>query len=303
MRTSEGDPIAGRVVFKKVCGQCHKMYGEGAEVGPDITRNGRASFEQLLSNVFDPSLVIGVSYQGTTVVTNDGRVISGLLAEDSPQRVVLKVQGDKQEIIARTDIDEVVPSKLSLMPEGLEKQIQPQEMRDLFAYITLDKPPEDAEARLLIGSRIVPGESDKADEFPALIEQLLPGYSTGKSGEGGIAILADYHDRPALRTHPVSRTEPTVLTTSTTLPTAATVKLRLSVAAHEQGDWQLVVIVNGESRHQSIVKRSSKSVEWQDIVVDLSNLAGQPVTIELLNKANDWSNEFAYWNAAEIVAE
>lgn len=78
---------------------------------------------------------------------------------------MLKVQGDKQEIIARTDIDEVVPSKLSLMPEGLEKQIQPQEMRDLFAYITLDKPPEDAAATLLIGSRIIPGESDKADEF------------------------------------------------------------------------------------------------------------------------------------------
>ena len=303
LRTSEGDPVAGRVVFKKVCGQCHKMYGEGAEVGPDITRNGRASFEQLLSNVFDPSLVIGVSYQGTTVVTNEGRVISGLLAEDSPQRVVLKVQGDKQEIIARTDIDEVVPSKLSLMPEGLEKQIQPQEMRDLFAYITLDRPPEEAEARLLIGSRIVPGESDKADEFPALIEQLLPGYLTSRSGEGGIAILEGYHDRPALRTHPVSRTEPTVLTTSTTLPTAAAVKLRLSVAAHEQGDWQLVVNVNGETRHQSIVKRNGRNVEWRDITVDLSNLAGQPVAIELLNKANDWTNEFAFWNAAEIVAE
>jgi len=303
LRTSEGDPIAGRVVFKKVCGQCHKMYGEGAEVGPDITRNGRASFEQLLSNVFDPSLVIGVSYQGLTVVTKEGRVVSGLPVEDSPQRVVLKVQGDKQEIIARTDIDEVVPSKLSLMPEGLEKQIQPQEMRDLFAYITLDKPPEDAEARLLIGSRIVPGDSDKADDFPAFIEQLLPGYSSPKSGEGGIAILADYHDRPALRTHPVSHTEPTVLTTTTTLPVSPTVKLRLSVAAHEQGDWQLVVIVNGETRHQSIVKGNGRNVEWRDIVVDLSDLAGQPVTIDLLNKANDWSNEFAFWNAAEIVAE
>jgi len=303
LRTSDGDPIAGRVVFKKVCGQCHKMYGEGAEVGPDITRNGRASFEQLLSNVFDPSLVIGVSYQGLTVVTKEGRVVSGLPVEDSPQRVVLKVQGDKQEIIARTDIDEVVPSKLSLMPEGLEKQIQPQEMRDLFAFITLDKPPEDAEARLLIGSRIMPGESDKVDDFPALIEQLLPGYLTSKSGEGGIAILADYHDRPALRTHPASQTEPTVLTTTTTLPTAATVKLRLSVAAHEQGDWQLVVNVNGETRHQSIVKRNGRNVEWRDIVVDLSDLAGQPVTIDLLNKANDWSNEFAFWNAAEIVAE
>lgn len=303
LRTNNGDPVAGRVVFKKVCGQCHKMYGEGAEVGPDITRNGRASFEQLLSNVFDPSLVIGASYQALTVVTKEGRVVSGLPIEDSPQRIVLKVQGDKQEIIARSDIDEVVPSKLSLMPEGLEKQIKPQEMRDLFAYITLDKPPEDADARLLIGSRIVPGESKKFDEFPALIEQLLPGYSTSKSGEGGIAILADYHDRPALRTHPVSRTEPTVLTAMTTLPTAATVTLRLSVAAHEQGDWQLVVNVNGETRHQSIVKRTGKKVEWRDITVDLSNLAGQPVTIELLNKANDWANEFAYWNAAEIVAE
>lgn len=303
LRTTHGDPVAGRVVFKKVCGQCHKIYGEGAEVGPDITRNGRASFEQLLSNVFDPSLVIGASYQALTVVTNEGRVVSGLPIEDSPQRVVLKVQGDKQEIIARSDIEEVVPSKLSLMPEGLEKQIQPQEMHDLFAYITLDKPPEDADARRLVGSQIVPGESDMSEAFPALIEQLLPGYSTSKSGEGGVAVLANYSDRPALQTHPVSRTEPCRLTTTTTLPIAAKVQLRLSVAAHNQGDWQLAVIVNGKSRHQSIIKRNGNKVEWRNVVVDLSDLAGQSVSIELQNKANDWANEFGYWNAAEIVAE
>ena len=303
LRTSHGDAVAGRLVFKRVCGQCHKMYGEGAEVGPDITRNGRASFEQLLSNVFDPSLVIGASYQGTTVVTTDGRVISGLLAEDSPQRVVLKVQGDKQEIIARKDIEEALPSKLSLMPEGLEKQLQPQEMHDLFAFISLDKPPEDAEAKLLVGSRITPAESDDATEFPALIEQLLPGYTTAKSGDGGITVLADYHGRPALRTHPVSRSEPCRLSAATTLPAAAKVKLRLSVASHEDGDWQLTVNVNGEIRHQSIVKRTGNDGEWKDITVDVTDLAGQPVTIELLNKANDWSNEFAFWNAAEIVAE
>ena len=303
LRTSDGDPVAGRVVFKKVCGQCHKMYGEGAEVGPDITRNGRASFEQLLSNVFDPSLVIGASYQALTVVTKEGRVVSGLPIEDSPQRVVLKVQGDKQEIIARTDIEEVVPSNLSLMPEGLEKQIQPQEMHDLFAYIILDKPPEDPEARLLTGSRIIPGETTKADEFPGLVGQLLPGYSTKKSGEGGVEVLADYHGRPALRTHPVSRTEPCRLTTSTTLPTAEKITLRLSVAAHEKGDWQLAAEVNGELRHQSIVGRSGKSVEWQEIPIDLSSFSGQTVTISLLNKASDRRNESAYWNAAEIVAE
>jgi putative membrane-bound dehydrogenase-like protein len=303
LRTSEGDPVAGRIVFKKVCGQCHKIYGEGAEVGPDITRNGRASFEQLLSNVFDPSLVIGASYQALTVVTREGRVVSGLPIEDSPQRVVLKVQGDKQEIIARTDIEEVVPSKLSLMPEGLEKQIPPQEMHDLFAYITLDKPPEDPEARLLIGSRIIPGETTKAVEYPGLVGQLLPGYSTNKSGQGGIAVLADYHRRPALRTHPVSRSEPCRLTTSTTLPTAEKITLRLSVATHEKGDWQLAVEVNGELRHQSIVSRNGKNVEWQEIPIDLSSFSGQSVTISLLNKASDRRNESAYWNLAEIVVE
>jgi putative heme-binding domain-containing protein len=182
LRTSNGDPVAGRAVFKKLCAQCHKMYGEGAEVGPDITRNGRASFEQLLSNVFDPSLVIGASYQGLTVVTKDGKAISGLPVEDSAQRVVLKVQGDKQEIIARADIEEVVPSKLSLMPEGIEKQLQPKELHDLFAFISLDKPPEDAEAKLLVGSRIVPGAIHKARRnSQRLIEQLLPGYSTSQS--------------------------------------------------------------------------------------------------------------------------
>ena len=303
LRTSQGDPVAGRVVYKKLCGQCHKIYGEGADVGPDITRNGRASFEQLLSNVFDPSLVIGAAYQGLTVVTKEGRVVSGLPIEDSPQRVVLKVQGDKQEIIARSDIDEVVPSKLSLMPEGIEKQLQPQELHDLFAFITLDKPPEDPDAKLLAGSRIVPGESSKPDEFPALLEQLLPGFMTFKVGEGGVAVLTDYHGRPAVRTHPVSRSEACRLTSSTTLPSASKVTMRLSVASHSQGDWQLTVNVNGEIRHQSIVKCKGKDVDWKEITIDLTDLAGQPITLEMLNKANDWSNEFGYWNAAEILTE
>lgn len=60
--SAPGDTAHGQVVFGKVCGQCHKIYGQGQEVGPDITLNGRSSFEQLLSNVFDPSLVIGAWY-------------------------------------------------------------------------------------------------------------------------------------------------------------------------------------------------------------------------------------------------
>ena len=74
--------------------QCHTIHGEGRKLGPDITANGRASFEQLLSNVFDPSLVIGPAYQVVTVVTEDGRNLTGLIAEDNDQRIVLRLPGD-----------------------------------------------------------------------------------------------------------------------------------------------------------------------------------------------------------------
>jgi len=152
LNRTRGDPRAGLVVFKNVCAQCHKMYGEGQDVGPDITVNGRASFDQLLSNVFDPSLVIGAAYQATNVTTTRGRLLTGLLVEDSPQRVVLKMQGGKLETIPRSDIEEMNISKVSMMPENLEKQIKPQELADLFAFLCLDKPPGDPAAKKIPGS-------------------------------------------------------------------------------------------------------------------------------------------------------
>jgi putative membrane-bound dehydrogenase-like protein len=152
LRKTPGDPDAGAQVFKKICAQCHKIYGEGQDVGPEITLNGRGSYEQLLSNVLDPSLVIGASYQGTTVATIDGRVLNGLLVEQSPQRIVLKLQGGKLESIPASQVEEMKVSPLSLMPEDLEKQLQPQELADLFAFITLDKPPGDPAAKPLPGA-------------------------------------------------------------------------------------------------------------------------------------------------------
>jgi putative heme-binding domain-containing protein len=146
-----GDPQAGQVVFNRVCGQCHKIYGVGQEVGPDLTSNGRSSLDQLLSNVLDPSLVIGAGYLARTVVTDDGRVLTGLPVEDNDQRLVLKIQGGKLETIARGAVEEVRVSQLSLMPEELEKQIKPEEMVDLFAFLALDKPPSDPSARQLPG--------------------------------------------------------------------------------------------------------------------------------------------------------
>jgi putative heme-binding domain-containing protein len=147
-----GDAAAGIAVFKKNCAVCHKLYGDGQDVGPDITVNGRSDFEQLLSNVFDPNLVIGSGYQATTLTTNKGQILSGLLVEDNEQRVVLKMQGGEIKTVARSDIESVKVTQVSLMPEQLEKQMTVEELRDLFAYLTLDRPPSDPKAKLIPGT-------------------------------------------------------------------------------------------------------------------------------------------------------
>ena len=152
LQFAKGDAQAGAAVFTRVCAQCHKIYGQGQEVGPEITRNGRGSYDQLLSNVFDPNLVIGEAFQSTNVATNDGRVITGLLVEDSPQRVVLKLAGGQTETIPRADVEARTLSPMSLMPEGIEAQMPPREIADLFAFLTLDRPPTDPEARPLPGT-------------------------------------------------------------------------------------------------------------------------------------------------------
>lgn len=150
--TSPGDPIRGEAVFTRVCASCHRLHGRGAEVGPDITANGRANFDQLLSNVFDPSLVIGTDYQSWTVVTDGGRVITGLLAEDGPDRIVVKLPGGTAETIPRSEIDELHRNETSLMPEGLERQCSREELADLLAYLALDRPPTDSAATPIPGT-------------------------------------------------------------------------------------------------------------------------------------------------------
>src|SRR4030095_10552037 len=73
----EGDAKNGYEVAKRTCFVCHKLYGEGADVGPDLTGVGRSSLESLLHNVIDPNEVIGAGFENTEVELKDGRVING----------------------------------------------------------------------------------------------------------------------------------------------------------------------------------------------------------------------------------
>lgn len=306
IRSGKGDPHKGVAVFNKVCGQCHKMYGEGQEVGPDITLNGRSSFEQLLSNVFDPSRTIGASYQARTVLTTDGRVISGLLAEDNERRVVLKVQGGKQEVIPRGDIEEFSISKLSLMPEGLEKQLTAEELADLFAYITLDKPPTDKEARLIPGAAPTKSrESEEKKDYAAMVAEVLPGFELNGSGYKGVAVLAEHGGQsPVLRTHPIDQGKPCVLSKRVSVPKGMKTTLRLPVGILDKNDWQLKVKAEKDVIYEGVIGPNSTENGWTELAIDLTPYAGKEITLSFAaDKANDWWGEFAFWGVVQIVSE
>lgn len=130
----KADPQAGRLVFQKSCQQCHKLYGEGAKIGPELTGSNRANLDYILENAIDPSAVIGRDYRLTNILLNDGRVLSGILVEDTER--ALTVQTINQRIVLdKNDIDELQPSTVSMMPEGQLEKMQPLEVRNLLSYL------------------------------------------------------------------------------------------------------------------------------------------------------------------------
>ncbi|MBE0542040.1 MAG: c-type cytochrome [Verrucomicrobia bacterium] len=140
LRGGEPDLRAGHELTKQHCLVCHKLNGEGAEVGPDLTGSGRSTLDALLANVIDPNQIIGKGFENVEVETKDGRSISGRLVEDTAAHVKLLASGPKEEVIARSDIEHIRVSELSVMPEGLE-QLPDADFRNMMLYI-LNPPPE-----------------------------------------------------------------------------------------------------------------------------------------------------------------
>ncbi|MFN7732007.1 MAG: PVC-type heme-binding CxxCH protein [Pirellula sp.] len=149
---ARGSAERGWVVYERICGQCHVMHGRGVEVGPNITANGRGSYEQLLVSVFHPSLVIGDAYRSVTLRTDDGTVVTGLLVARDETKTVVKVQGGKEVTVLASEIETFQQDKKSLMPEGIENQLSPQELADLFALLTLEKAPGIPDNAILSGT-------------------------------------------------------------------------------------------------------------------------------------------------------
>lgn len=131
-----GDPLAGKLAFHKVCAKCHKHSGEGADVGPDLTGMAVHPKEELLTHILDPNRSVESNFRLYTAVTVDGRVINGMLASESRTALEFFDAEGKKTTVLRDEIEEFVGTQKSLMPEGIEKELNRQELTDLLEFMT-----------------------------------------------------------------------------------------------------------------------------------------------------------------------
>ena len=140
LRAGAGDAGRGRAVFVKHCATCHLFFGEGKAVGPDLTQANRGDRDYLLVSLVDPSAVVRKEYQNAVVSTRDGRVLTGIVDESDPGRLTVLAAGGERTIVARVDVEAVKPSPVSLMPDNLYRSLSPDDLRDLFGYLSRSHP-------------------------------------------------------------------------------------------------------------------------------------------------------------------
>ncbi len=131
----EGNVERGRQHFRRVCAACHKLEGVGHELGPALATIKSRGPEGILINLLDPSREVNPQYLNYLCVTSDGRSTSGMITAESANSVTLTRAEGAQQSILRVEIDELRSTGLSLMPEGLEQQLDPQAVADLIAYL------------------------------------------------------------------------------------------------------------------------------------------------------------------------
>ena len=131
---SAADPHEGRMVFQLTCAACHKLYGEGAEIGPDITGSDRANLDYILGNILDPSGEIQDDYRMVMITTRDGRAFGGNIAVEDERQLTLRIVG-QDVVISKSEIQSREIAPVSMMPEGLLIELDDTDVLNLIAYL------------------------------------------------------------------------------------------------------------------------------------------------------------------------
>jgi putative heme-binding domain-containing protein len=130
-----GNREHGFALYRQHCATCHRLGGEGKSVGPDLGALSNKSVPALIEAILDPNRAVEARYVSYTAVTKDGRELSGIIASETPNNLTLRGTDGREETLLRAELKELSGSGLSLMPEGLEKALSPQDMADLLAAL------------------------------------------------------------------------------------------------------------------------------------------------------------------------
>lgn len=135
-----GNPYNGKQLYTASCGKCHRLFEEGGRIGPELTSYKRDDLRRMLLNVVNPSAEIREGFENYVAVTDDGRTVSGFIADQDQQVVTLRGADGQTLVLAREELEDLRATPVSLMPEGLLKDLTDQQVRDLFAYLRSTQP-------------------------------------------------------------------------------------------------------------------------------------------------------------------
>ena len=130
-----GDRQRGKTIYETACMACHRFAGQGNAIGPDLSTVSNRTADELLVHIVDPNREVSPNYIQYNVDLKDDESLSGIIAEETANSIVVKTAANQSHAVLRSEIREIRASGLSLMPEGLEAAIDKQSMADLFAYL------------------------------------------------------------------------------------------------------------------------------------------------------------------------
>lgn len=130
-----GDVERGSAVFKKICAACHRVGEIGHEIGPNLATVKNRGAEAILVNVLDPNREVNPQFVNYVLITDDGRTLTGMIAAETATSVTLRRAEGASDTVLRSDIDELQSTGMSLMPEGVEKDLGKQDLADLIEFL------------------------------------------------------------------------------------------------------------------------------------------------------------------------
>lgn len=183
----------------------------------------------------------------------------------------------------------------------------PQRALDLVVKGNLPKLQEFVARRLVTGGpsydpNIVGSRQSKQDQ-QKIVQSVAPGFTVSDVGEGGVVHHRSFRNRTAVQTHPRDPNVPSRLQRWVEIPEGKTTRLILRVSHHPHGDWQLRVLAGESLIADEIVGSKTVKDEWLKKAIDLSKFAGKRIQLTLENRANNWQNEWAYWNEVRIESK